>query len=282
MPDTINISLPSGFVINNDDVSASKKWTRQRNLNADLLGSLIDALLKDYTRELVKIAYKYNCPPDKWQWSQNKELQKEVYALMDELEDKIMELIEVYSVNVTENKDRRNILLPFLFALSSKGADNLRGTLRLRLKQFLADAEASIAAMKIAKYPLSKATSRIISTLLTVYTAPEVIRAYGKPNAARYLMLRGVHPGNIGLSSSGAVNVIRLAKQTAIITWMRNQLLDFGEKENIAGYYQLRGSNYPCGLCDDEVGLHTGDWQNEPYPHANCMCYRVPIYFSFE
>lgn len=278
MADNIKIQLSDLYdPITDDDIRKSKKWTLLREDNATYLSGLIESILKDTIQSLTLIAYKYNCKPEEWQFAQNKDLREEVANIMNDAEDEIMDLVEEYSLNETKDKKRRSTLLPWLLALKSKGTKDLQSTLHARLRQFLFDTEAQIAAMKLAGYAQSKASNRAVSTMHSVYTSPEMQAAFKKQSAAMYIQSKGVHYGNVGLSSSGAVNVENFGEQTATIAWMKSQLLQFQE-DGAAGYYQLRGSTYPCSLCDDEVGLHIGDIINDPYPHHHCVCYRVPVF----
>lgn len=279
MAEPITISLPDIYEdITEEDISKEKNWTLRRNDNAVLLSSLVVTLLQDAIRQLTQIAYKYNCRPEQFQFSQDKKLREEVAQVMEELEADIMELVETYSLKETKDKDRRALLLPWLLALSSKGSKDLQSTLHARLTQFLFDTEAQIAAMKLAKYDQTKATTRAISTMKAVYTAPEVQAAFKKPSAAKYIKSKGVHTGNKGLSSSGAYNVESFAYQTAVLGWERSHYMDYQEK-GAEGFYVLRGSTYPCDLCDSKVGFHKID-EVEALPpfHSHCQCYSVPVF----
>lgn len=277
MADSIKITLPQGYEPpTEEDIAKAKKWTLLRNENAARLSSLIEERLQEAIKELTQIGYKYNTKPEDFQFSQNKDLREDVAAVMNDLEDEIMSLVEEYSLNESDDENRRSTLLPWLAALHSKGSDNLRGTLHERLRQFLFDTEAQIAAMKMANYNQGKAIARNISTMHSVYTSPEMLAAFKRPFKTMYIQSRGVHYGNVGLSNSGAVNIENFGKMTATMAWMKSQLLDFIDKGAVA-YYQLRGSLYPCSICDEAVGIHLGDIENDPYPHASCMCYRVPL-----
>ena len=280
MEESLKISLPYGYEEPTiDDVNKAKKWTTLRNQNAARLSSLIESRQQDAIRELTKIGYKYNVRPEDFQFSVDENLREEVAKVMDELEDDIFELVQEYSLNESDDKKRRNTLLPWLLALHSNKSKDLKSTLHERLRQFLFDTEAQIAAMKLSNLTQTTAIGRALSTMHAVYASPEMFAAFKKKSAARYVRTRGVHEGNYGLSSSGAVNVENFGIQSAMRTWMRSQLIGFQE-EGAVGYYQLRGSSYPCGICDDEVGPHIGNIINDPFPHAHCQCYRVPIYIN--
>lgn len=278
MDDTINILIPFGYISPTDkDVTKGKKWTKLRNDNAAMLAYLLEELMHEYARKLTQIGYKYNCPPYEFQFSQDEKLREEAAKLMEEMEEKVLELIEEYSLNATADKKLRASVLPWLLALHAKNTDNLKETIHERVKQFLYDTEAQIAAMKFARYDLTKATSRILSTLHSVYSAPEVIAAFRKTSSAKYIITKGSHKGNVGLSSSGAVNVENLGRNTAAQAWSYIQFEEARE-EGADGFVVLRGSTYNCSYCDSKCGFHTID-QDEFRPpfHARCQCYVVFI-----
>ena len=280
MADTIKIRLEDIYEpVTEERISEEKEWTLLRNENAALLVSIIQLFLQDAARTLTQIAYRYNCKPEDFQFAQNKELREEVAKVMDELEGNIMAQVEEYALNWREDReDRKDLLLPWLLSLSSVGDKDLRATLTRRLRQFLFDTEAQIAAMMLAGYKRTKATDRVISTMHAVYVSPEMMAAFKRKSAAIYVNTRGVHKGNKGLAESGATNVESFAYQTAVIGWARSHYEDYKEW-GAAGFYVLRGSNYHCSFCDSFVGFHTiDDFKAMPPFHNHCCCYTVPVY----
>lgn len=276
MEKDIKINIPDGYVAPTEsDIKKAKQWTLLRNENASRLSAFIEELLQDAVKKLTQIGYKYNCKPEDFQFSQDEKLREEVASVMNELEDEIFSLIEEYSINETNDKKRRNTLLLWLLALHSKNTKNISETLRERLRQFLFDTEAQIAAMKLAKYNQTKAISRIQSTMHSVYTAPEVISAFKRKSAARYIKSRGIHEGNIGLSSSGAVNVENLGDMTARMVWSRS-LYEQAKDEGKNGYFCFRGSDYPCQACDNVCSVFHSIEEGMVLPvHGHCCCYAV-------
>lgn len=272
----IKIQLPDIYEpISEEDIKKAKKWTLTRNENALHLSSLVETLLQDAIRQLTVIAYKYNCKPEDFKFAQDKKLREEVANVMGELEEDIMSLVEEYSLNETNDKKRRNNLLPWLAALSSKGTNDLRSTLHERLRQFLFDTEAQIAAMKLADYNQTKAITRELSTMHTVYASPEMQAAFRKKSAAYYIQKRGVHEGNVGLSSSGAYNVESFAYQTATLGWEKTRYEEQKEQGK-AGYYVRRGSTFPCQICDDVCAVFHPIEEGMVLPvHSRCCCWAV-------
>ena len=274
----LNVLIPYGYAIPSDsDIKKAKRWTALRQKNAAQLSSLVQALLEDALEELTKIGYMYNLRPEEFQFSKDEKLREQVADVMNRLEDDILDLVEEYALNATEDKKHRSMILPWLLLLHSSKTKSLKSTLTARLRQFLFDTEAQIAAMRIAEYNVTKAIGRMKSTMHAIYVAPEVIAAYKKHPVSMYLKHGGVHKDNRGLSSSGAVNVENFAEQTAIMGWMKEQLIDF-EERGALGYIQMRTNNVPCDLCDKQEGFHFGLPEEVEWPHAHCQCVRIPVF----
>lgn len=58
-------------------------------------------------------------------------------------------------------------------------------------------------------------------------------------------------------------------------TWMQYLLL----RNNTDYYMVMRGSSYPCEMCQEQVGIHKGVETLPPY-HRNCCCIAVPISYT--
>ncbi len=260
------------------EISAAKRFVRQRTENAIHLSELIDALLQQAAKSITLVCYKYHIDPEKFEYAANKDMRKEVYEILDELEDEIFALIEEYSTNVTKDKEKKNNLWAWVLLLKSKGYNNLRSSLHGKLMQFAYDLEAQIAAQKLAGNSSVVATNRILTTLHSVYTAPEMLRAFKMRSNAEFIRKKGVHEGLRGQSASGANNVMSFGRLTADMAWMHERYIELKEDEEIEGFYVLRGSLYPCDLCDSKVGFHfIDDIDSFPPFHAYCKCYIVPI-----
>ena len=195
-------------------------------------------------------------------------------------ESEILDYIFEYSTRATSDRDHVNALAAWI-ALLGRGNRNLQDTLDGYLYKTMKDWEAAITALRYEKVAMAAAVTKVKSHLHSIYTMPEVRAAFKKADdfKATYIRSKGVQKGGVGLSNNGSTNVTNMAKLTLQMAWMREQGIEFDES-GAAGYYQLRGSSYPCSLCDDEVGFHKGleGLYTKPYPHPHCCCYRVPIY----
>lgn len=286
MADSIKIKLDTSRyrIPTQEDISAAKEYILQREESARAIGDEAEALLSRAAEEVVKICYKYDADPKKLLFSSafNEEMMNEISDVMDDLEGELLALIERYVVAATKDNSFKNFLLAWMATLGKNG-NGIRETLDGYLYKTMKDWEAAIAAMRYMGLTLSEALVRIKTYLRSIYSMPEVQTAFRHRTefASTYIYYGGVQRGAVGISNNGSTNVVNMGRITVQMAWMRAQMLDFQEK-GAAGYLQLRGSLFDCDLCDEETGFHEGleDMEVKAYPHPNCRCYRVPVYWK--
>lgn len=263
------------------DIDAAKQFILQREENARMLEDKIDELLADAAEKIVIICYRYDVDPQKLYIAScfNEQMMNEIAEVMDELEEEILALMQEYATRSTKDRDRINALLLWMASLG-RGNRNLRDTLEGYLYKFMKDLEAAIAALRFADATIGDAVTKVKTNLHTIYTMPEVMAAFKNASefAATYIQSRGVQKGGVGLSNNGSTNVTNMARLTLQMVWMRSHRLEM-EEDGAAGFYVLRGSNYPCDYCDSKVGFHPmTDIDYFPPFHGHCCCYVVPIF----
>lgn len=263
------------------DIDAAKQFILQREENARMLDDKIDELLADAAENIVIICYRYDVDPQKLYIASgfNEQMMNEIAEVMDELEEEILALMQEYATRSTKDRDRINALLLWMASLG-RGNRNLRDTLDGYLYKFMKDLEAAIAALRFADATMADAVTKVKTNLHTIYTMPEVMAAFKNASefAATYIQSRGVQKGGVGLSNNGSTNVTNMARLTLQMVWMRSRRLEM-EEDGAAGFYVLRGSNYPCDYCDSKVGFHPmTDIDYFPPFHGHCCCYVVPIF----
>lgn len=263
------------------DIDAAKQFILQREENARMLEDKIDELLADAAEKIVIICYRYDVDPQKLYIASgfNEQMMNEIAEVMDELEEEILAMMQEYATRFTKDRDRINALLLWMASLG-RGNRNLRDTLEGYLYKFMKDLEAAIAALRFADATMADAVTKVKTNLHTIYTMPEVMAAFKNASefAATYIQSRGVQKGGVGLSNNGSTNVTNMARLTLQMVWMRSRRLEM-EEDGAAGFYVLRGSNYPCDYCDSKVGFHPmTDIDYFPPFHGHCCCYVVPIF----
>lgn len=262
------------------DINAAKQFILQREEYARILESRVDEILNDAAERIVIICYKYDVDPKYLYFGSgfNEKMMAEISEVMDEIEQAIIDIINEYSTIATKDKDRSNALLLWIASLG-RDNKNLQGTLDNYLYKFMKDLEAAVAALRYANATMAEAVTKVKTHLHTIYTMPEVVAAFKEAStfAATYIQSKGVQKGGVGLPKNGSTNVTKMARVTLQMAWMRSYRMDF-EESGAVGFYVLRGSSYPCSLCDSKVGFHVID-EPDCFPpfHPNCCCYVIPI-----
>lgn len=283
MAENIKISLDTSkyAIPTQEDIDAAKRFVLMREEYAQLLQSRIDEVLADAMERIITICYRYDVEPKMLYLSNgfNEQMMNEISEVMDETEEGIFRLIQEYSTRVTTDKDRISKLLAWMLLLGRKNR-NLQQTLDNYLYKFMKDIESAVAALKYANIPLAQAITKAKTHLHTIYVMPEVQQAFKQAESftATYIRSRGVVKGNVGLSNNGSTNVTNMAKTTLQMVWMRSQVMDYKEQGAI-GLYVLRGSSYPCELCDENCGFHPIEESYGVLPvHPSCCCYAIPVF----
>lgn len=265
-----------------DDIAAAKRFILQREQYAGVLQQRIDEVISEGAVRIVEICYSYNVDPKLLYFSSgfNRDMMNEISDVMDELEERILNLIYEYSTRVTDDRDRISALAAWM-ALLGKGNRNLQDTLEGYMYKMMKDWEAAIAAMRYAGLDVAKASTRIKTFLHKIYNMPEVVSTFKRWQefAATYIRSRGIQYGAVGISNNGSTNVVNMGKITLQMTWMHSLGLDYEEEDGIKGFYVIRGSSYNCDLCDSHVGFHPiGDLESLPIFHPHCCCVAIPIF----
>lgn len=267
------------------EVNDGKAYVRRRNETALALTALVEDILLELLEDIFRLCYNDNTKGEDFKIDLNEAIFEKISELMDEAADDILEYIKEYATKCTTNESRIYMLILYILSL---GRNKMRfeKTLQTYMKRYLYDIEAMIAAYKYAGYNMPTALVKAKNAYRNVYQQPEVKATYKVPTMkAMYIRSKGIHYdfqtgiATVGLSANGSTNVIYLAETTLKMAWNRSEALDFKEKGAV-GYYQLRGSNYPCQMCDAEVGFHLSvdGIINDPLVHPHCACYRIPIY----
>jgi hypothetical protein len=81
----------------------------------------------------------------------------------------------------------------------------------------------------------------------------------------------------VEIASKGALETMLTYAVADAWTWWQN---DKAKDDGAFGYFVLRGSSYPCPICDDaaEVFHPINDTEHIVPLHLNCKCYIVYSY----
>lgn len=284
MAQDITLKLPSGInAPTQEDINAAKEYVLDRSRAEIALASAVDDILKEYAERMIRVCYKYNIDPQNFSFGANDNMRQEIYAILDDLLEELLSLIEEDSVPQNRKNKHYGALVDWLVTLGTHNKD-LRWTTSYYISRFAKDVEALVTAMRYAKYDVNKAVLRAIPMLHTLYVSPEVMATMksGKPFSADGIRTGGTkydpftHRPTVGLSKYGATNLVTMARSTLAKTWMKSEFME-AEDEGVGGYYVFRGSSYPCeSICDMQVGWFHPMSQGMILPlHSRCCCFAV-------
>ena len=284
MAQDITLKLPSGInAPTQDDINAAKEYVLERSRAEIALASAVDDILKEYAEQMIRVCYKYNIDPRNFSFGANDSMRQEIYAILDDLLEELLSLIEEDSVPQKRKNKHYGAIISWLATLGTHNKD-LKWTTQYYISRFSKDVEALVAAMKYAGYDVNKAINRSKSILHTLYTSPEVLAAMksGKMFNAEGIISGGTkydpftHKPSVGLSKYGATNLVTMARSTLAKAWMESEFME-AEDEGMGGYYVFRGSTYSCpNICDMQIGwFHPMNGGMVLPIHSNCYCYAV-------
>lgn len=241
----------------------------------NILLSGVRSLLYDYAVKIIRLGYKYRTAPSDFAFSNNDELNREVDDLIQQLLDEIYTLLEESITNLAEDEDKEDILAYF-YTLGN-GKQTVYEQINGYLSNYKGEMEAFVAAGLLAGYNYLRTANDYLANMKAPWTDNLITKAFTMsfPKADR-LRSRGATFGR-GRSNVSATQIDRITQGSLDISWWELVKWDMKERGAV-GYYQLRGSNYPCEVCDMEVGFHLIEDADNGYPHSHCKCYRVPAY----
>jgi hypothetical protein len=257
------------------DIAEAKKYILRRMEYQRKAEASIEKYMILAAEKIYDISIRYNIPPKQFQFSDNPKLEQEVNEVLQWLREALAIIIERAVLAASENEEDHNQLLAYMSGTG--GEYTIEELIAVYVGRYKYELEAFLAAG--FAYNLSK------SDLIE-----EIRLSFGKPYASRLLQRafkddgfnatrirsKGITYG-VGQYKSSKNSIDRLESATVGIVWWLWQ----GKKIKESGaqfFAQMRGSDYPCHQCDDEVGIYPIDEIGRDYPHAHCYCFRVPIY----
>lgn len=270
-----------------EDLDSAKRYILRMNDTANAMRDYAMEEIEDAAVELAQIAMRYDIDPKVFSFdsSVDGDMMTEVAAVMDGLEDSLMEHLEGYATACTDSEGNKTLLLAFLLTLGHRNL-GIRDTIHEYLWRTLRQTEALVVAAKenglspvqtvsVVRSALSSVnTDRFYLSLMRyrhLYNAP-FIRSGGKATYSDGT------PNVQGVPVAGILAVRNTLVNAVHSTWRYNQTEEM-RQDGAIGYWQFRGSDFPCDICDEEVGFHElGDMEYDDWPHARCMCGRIPIY----
>nr|DAV38598.1 MAG TPA: minor capsid protein [Caudoviricetes sp.] len=235
------------------EIQEAKDYIRLR-LSAELsIQSHLEILMQKAAKDIIALSYKYNLPASSFRFSSNKSLQKEVNAILATLQDTIIEYTELLASATPKSDDSE--IFPFLHRETF--GDTLDGRTEKYVHRFKDEIQDFIAAGLLAHLSESGLLSEVWKYMKSPYSNPLVGTSTGR-----------------GQSAYHRLNT--LTRFSIAEAWMHADM-ETAIRNGAIGFISMRGSSYPCSLCDDMTGFHTFAEAYPPY-HSKCCCIPIPIY----
>lgn len=231
--------------------------------------SYLDTALLSAAQRIVKISRRYGIPPEKFRFSADPKLHREVLEVMALLREALYDRIETLNTFEEDSKNGR-FVAPILTA-----PDHGK-TFRQRMADYVShwgyEIEAVIAAAGLEGV---KDTALILENIREYmdhpYEDPWIRDHQGEGEAVR---LNAIPHYGRGRAIAAKVALTTLLTTVVAEGWMQNwSRLNKGKR----GYYVYRGSSFPCEICDAQTGFFhdASDEEGKPPYHPHCACFTV-------
>lgn len=253
----------------NKEIEEAKAFILDR-VNAEIyIQDKLDEALLWAAKEIANIAYIYKIKASLFRFSANKQLNREVEAVIAKLREMLYEYTE--AVATKTDKENKYNLIPYIN--SKKYGKTVKEKINTYTNRYKYELEAFIAAGILWGYSINKLLANIQQDITAPYNNKLFKDSVKKGGMiATRIKSNGISYGQgHAISARNQLNI--LLRNTVASTWM----YAYGQQaqENGAtGFYSYRGSTYPCALCDDMVGYHSiEDYQG--LWHPNCRCFFI-------
>lgn len=257
------------------DIDKAKDYLRQR-LNAELSmkNNLIELMVKA-AKEIVSISYKYNIPPEQFEFSYNTELQQEI----DKVISLLLNMIEDYTetLAVATHTDEKEHIISFINRVSH--GQTLSQRVKTYVERYKYELEAVVAAGLLLEIGESSLLQSVKNYFTQPYNNPYFLNAVKKGGlSATRIQTNGVSFG-VGRTNSSFTALDDVTNFAIAEGWM-DYFSMIAKQNGAIGFMSYRGSSYPCQLCDYETTYFHVFENGDPVPpyHSHCCCYIVPIY----
>lgn len=283
----INIDTSLYRTPTQEELDAAKRYIVRRSEAVNALRDIAEDEMLDAAEELAQIAMRYDIGARDFAFdsSVSEPMMEEAVSVMDDLEESLMGHLEDYATAPAEDEGSRYLLWGLILSLGHRNL-GLRDTIHQYLWRMLRQTEALIAAAKEQGLSQVATVSMIRSSLSdfrgskeyrSLYRYRHLFTAPYVSNGGKATFPDGT-PNVQGVATSGMAAVLNVLEGAVNAAWTHAQFLEM-ERGGAIGYWQFRGSDYPCDACDEEVGFHElGDMEYDEYPHPHCQCGRMPIY----
>lgn len=265
-----------------DDIKKAKIYAEKVLDEQVKAESEIKRIIREHLSEIISISMSYKGHPERFRFSDNEVINEKVNEAIRALNEAIYKAIEKGSITVKgiaeerEDDKIKDILIIILLA-SAIGDRTLKQRISLYTTQLKSEIEAFIAAGMAKSFSKNEILRQWQTNMKSPYASDIIKEAIKKGGfAATRIKTRGIHYGK-GRYISAFENLKRLYITTLQQIYNKS-LREIFKKKGFIGWFTIRGSNYPCPICESEAFVpHAAEEEFFGY-HPYCLCLYIPIY----
>lgn len=246
-----------------EELEAAKEYLKDRLRNERSMTADVLRLLELYAAYLLTALF-------------NGASEDDIELLISDLVNQLLADCETLAV---DEHDRKDTLL--LYMNAERHGDTLEGRVKKRVRTFCNELFAVYTAGKLLGRGYKELLATVKKSFEKPWENPVLVEAREMQERGEidpdYAFAEPHYGRGVAVSSLTALDtMLRYAVGDA---WMYYGWLDAAER-GAKGYHVLRGSSYPCDLCDSHTGIFypIEDEDNRPPYHAHCVCFVVYSY----
>lgn len=248
-----------------------------------LADSDLKRILKSDIGELIDQCLRYSSLDKSFEFSADPELESIVNETLLQLQTDLFNILIMRTENASQigfEKEQEDHSDAFLLAfLGLKiGGYTVQEKINFFTGHVRSEVEAYVAAGIAKGWGRNKILNEYLSNLKKPYQSGLIQDAIKEGGfKAERIKNKGVTFG-VGHYVSSFNNLKRL-EQTAVFEAYNHTVNSIWmNRSNIVGWYTVRGSTYPCEICDSEVGMFHSKEEFFYGYHKKCCCIMIPVY----
>lgn len=224
-------------------------------------------LIRKAVKDIIVVSRKYRITPSRFKFSANRELEREVDNIIDKLLADILDTMERAVSYEIEDENKRKTIIAWMY-LSYKGF-TIRTRLESYLHEMLLQLQPQVASL-LAQRDFSASRAADIITL----HLNNVMLSRFYEFAAKNKYPGAKLSSGIGIYKNAYNKLTRAISDQVART---RQRVYYDINHPYTQFWQIiRGSSYPCSLCDSQCGITSSRLELPPF-HPHCCCIAIPL-----
>lgn len=255
------------------DVSEAKRYILDRvEAETSYHNNLYD-LVDKYASLLAELSYNSGIQPNSFSFSHSN-IKGDVDKLIARLEEELIDYIDTLAV--ARHTDDKDDILAYIHATYND--DTLDDIIHKHTDHWKKEVEASIAAALLTSIAKDKLIASLKEYRTNTFRNPILLSARKAAHTnSKVKWLYSNPKTSVGNSNIGAYLLDAYGQFMIAMGWTK-YFYDDAIRNGAIAFKVVRGSIYPCPICDFECSYIHDDITTLPPYHSHCVCVPIPIY----